>query len=82
MHLKVFDLWSHPFSAVNFSEFDKEPSGKVNLIGRIKFVSQSSYLLTSTNSKRLVLSDQEPSRRWRATLSRIVQTNLSPRPHR
>ena len=43
--------------AVNFSEFDKEPSGKVNLIGRIRFVSQSSYLLTSTSSKRLVLSD-------------------------
>ena len=24
--------------AVNFSEFDREPSGKVNLIGRIKYV--------------------------------------------
>lgn len=23
--------------AVNFSEFDKEPSGKVNLIGRVKY---------------------------------------------
>jgi hypothetical protein len=24
--------------AVNFSEFDKEPSGKVNLIGQVKYV--------------------------------------------
>ena len=31
--------------AVNFSEFDREPSGKVNLIGRIKYVHILDYFL-------------------------------------
>ena len=28
----------HPLPAVNFSEYDREPSGQVNLIGRVKYV--------------------------------------------
>ena len=33
--------------AVNFSEFDQEPSGKVNLIGRVKYVHKLSTFLFS-----------------------------------
>ena len=38
--------------AVNFTEFDREPSGRVNLIGRVKYVSE---ILTDTEIQCLSL---------------------------
>ena len=35
-HAHVSNPYLNPITAVNFSEFDREPSGKVNLIGRVK----------------------------------------------
>ena len=40
LYIFVLEDWKK-FAAVNFSEFDREPSGKVNLIGRVKWVVRS-----------------------------------------
>ena len=47
--------------AVNFSEFDREPSGKVNLIGRIKYVHRLFFLFVFLMCLSLVSLRQESS---------------------
>jgi len=61
----------HFHSAINFSEYDREPSGQVNLIGRVK-----SVLVDSQAEFILILLFQEPSWHRRNSLSWNFQGNI------